>query len=83
VIGGGLMALTSLAGPWKLGLRSWAEVPVGKPFGMQMRTYVSLLDQRQRVLTKIARHLVVRQRLRGDNQQRMGNLLRAIGRASI
>jgi hypothetical protein len=43
----------------KLGMKSWAERPMEKPAGMRMRTYVSLLDQRQRVLAKIARHLVV------------------------
>jgi hypothetical protein len=67
----------------KLGLQSWAQVPTSKPVGMHMRTYVSLLDQRQRVLDKIAHHLVVRRRLRGDNMLHMGNLLRATGQASF
>jgi hypothetical protein len=51
---------------------------VGKPAGMQMRTYVSLLDQRQRVLTNIARHLVVRQRLRSLSQLRHRQLARVV-----
>ena len=59
------------------------EVPTRKPVGMRMRTYVSLLDQRQRVLGKIARHLTVRRRLRGDNVLHMGNLLHATGQANF
>jgi hypothetical protein len=61
----------------KLGLQTWAQQPMAKPRHMRMRTYLSLLDQRQRVLGTIARHLVVRRRLRGDNTLHMGNLLHA------
>jgi hypothetical protein len=48
-----------------------------------MRIYVSLLNRRQRVLAKIAKRLVVRRRLRGDNTLHMGNPLRATGQANI
>ena len=61
-----------------LGLQSWAEQPVKKPKHMRLRRYLHLLDQRQRVLGKIARHLATRRRLAGDNTMHLGNLLQAI-----
>ena len=49
-----------------------------KPKHMRLRRYMSLLDQRQRVLGKIARHLATRRRLAGANTMHLGNLLQAI-----
>jgi hypothetical protein len=48
-----------------LGLQSWAQQPMEKPPHMRLRKYVSLLDQRQRILAKIAGELHRRRRLYG------------------
>ena len=63
---------------WHLGLQSWAEKPLEKPPHMRMRRYVSLLEQRQRVLGKIAGQLARRRRLYGAMPMHMGDLHAAI-----
>ena len=49
----------------QLGLQSWAQVPMEKPRHIRMRRYVSLLNQRQRVLAKIGQQLMTRRRRYG------------------
>jgi hypothetical protein len=49
----------------QLGLQSWAQAPLEKPPHMRMRQYVSLLDQRLKVLAKIRAQLVTRRRRYG------------------
>jgi len=62
----------------KLGLQSWVEQPMTKPKYMTARRYVSLLDQRQRVLAKIAGEMARRRRLYGAMPMHMADLHTAI-----
>jgi hypothetical protein len=58
----------------KLGLQSWAQKPTKKPPHMRLARYVSLLDQRQRALAKIATQLRSRRRITGNNLMHMCDL---------
>ena len=66
----------------KLRLQSWAQKPAKKPPHMRLARYVSLLDQRQRVLAKIAAQLHSRRRITGNNLMHMGDLYSATSAGS-
>jgi hypothetical protein len=61
----------------KLGLQSWPQKPTKKPRHMRLAKYVSLLEQRQRVLAKIATQLHSRRRITGNNLLHLGALYSA------
>jgi hypothetical protein len=66
----------------KLGLQSWVQKPTKKPRHMRLARYVSLLEQRQRVLVRIAGQLFTRRRITGNNLLHMGDLYSARGTGS-
>jgi hypothetical protein len=66
----------------KLGLQSWSQKPTKKPRHMRLARYVSLLEQRERVVAKIARQLHSRRRITGNNLLHMGDLYSARGTGS-
>jgi hypothetical protein len=66
----------------KLGLQSWSQRPMRKPGHMRLARYVSLLDQRQRVVAQIAKQLHSRRRITGNNLMHMGDLYSATSTGS-